>query len=471
LKKEIVNQLKEIVGAENVIDNGTDLFCYSYDGSFFQGPANAPGVVILPDSTQEVSDIAKLAYKHEIPIIPRGAGTNLSGGTIPKGDCIILQMTRMNSIINIDRRNMIAVVEPGVVNGKLQEELSRLGLLYPPDPASLNTSTIGGNIAEGAGGPRGVKYGVTKDYVLALEVVLADGTVLKTGAATMKSVAGYDLTRLITGSEGTLAIITQATLRLIPKPQSRQTVLVFFDVLDKTANTVMEIMAQGIVPSALELIDKTYIHYIEQYMAIGLPLDAEAMLLIDVDGPEVALSQEVAAIINICEAQGAISIRSAKEEEEIDKLWTARRGGFGALARYHATILAEDITVPRDKIPETIRKSREILEKYNLKSTILAHAGDGNLHVNILTDEKKVEEIARVNQALPELFQVAVDLGGTITGEHGVGLSKALFLPMEVGVEGMYIMKGIKDVFDPKNILNPGKMFGDRSWHHDQPSE
>jgi glycolate oxidase len=464
LKIEIINQLKEIVGAENVINNRTDLFCYTYDGSFSQEPTPLPGVVVLPDNTQEVSAIAKLAYQEEIPIIPRGAGTNLSGGTIPKGDCIIMQMTRMNRIVNIDQRNMIAVVEPGVINGKLQEELSPLGLFYPPDPASLNTSTIGGNIAEGAGGPRGVKYGVTKDYVLALEVVLADGTILKTGAITMKSVAGYDLTRLITGSEGTLAIVTQATLKLIPKPQSRQTVLVFFDVLDKTANTVVEIMARGIVPSALEIIDKTYIGYIEKYMAIGLPLDAEAMLLIDVDGPEVVLAEEVNEIIKICEAEGAISIRSAKEEKEIEKLWTARRGGFGALARYNATILAEDITVPRDKIPDAIRNSRAILEKYNLRSCVLAHAGDGNLHVNILTDEKNSEEIACVNKALPELFQAALDLGGTITGEHGVGLSKAAFLPMEAGVDGMHIMKGIKNVFDPKNILNPGKMFGDRSW-------
>lgn len=471
MQTEIFDRLKEIVGQENVVNNKTDLFCYSFDGSFSMESTCLPGVIVLPANTKEVSDICKLAYQNDISIIPRGAGTNLSGGTIPKGDCIILQLTRMNRIVTIDKRNMIAVVEPGVVNGRLQDELSKMGLFYPPDPASLNTSTIGGNIAEGAGGPRGVKYGVTKDYVLALEVVLADGTVIKTGAKTMKSVAGYDLTRLITGSEGTLGIVTQATLKLIPKPQSRQTVLVFFDDLDKTADTVVEIMAQGIVPSALELIDKTYIHYIEKFMAIGLPLDAEAMLLIDVDGPEVVLADEVAAIVKICEKQGAISLRSAKEPAEIDKLWTARRGGFGALARYHATILAEDITVPRDQIPQAIRKSREILDKYNLKCCILAHAGDGNLHVNILTDEKNTQEIARVNLALPEIFQAAVDLGGTITGEHGIGLSKAPFLPMEVGATGMHIMKGIKDVFDPKNILNPGKMFGDRSWQDDQPAE
>lgn len=463
MKPEIIQQFKKIVGNQNVFTDEVDLFCYTYDGSFSKDKALMPGVVVMPGNTEETSQIVKLANTSEIPVIPRGAGSNLSGGSLPIEDCIILQMTRMNRILKIDRRNMMAVVEPGVINGKFQEELAKQNLFYPPDPASLAFSTMGGNVAECAGGPRGVKYGVTRDYVLTLEVILADGSIIKTGAATMKSVAGYDLTSLFTGSEGTLGVITQITVKLLPAPQARQTVLAGFRVLDQTTETVVEILTRGILPSSLEFMDKIYIENIEKYMPSGLPLDAEAILLIDVDGPETALQEEIMEIEKICREQGAIQICSADSEEEREKLWEARRGAYGALARNYPTIFSEDLTVPRDKIPEAVRTVRKIGEEHCLKIAVLAHAGDGNLHVSILTDEREQEEVERVQKALPEFFKAAVNLGGTITGEHGVGLAKAPFLPLEIGIEGMNIMKAIKDALDPKNILNPGKIFGNGS--------
>jgi glycolate oxidase len=464
MKPEVINQLKEIVGTDHVFTEKEDLFCYTYDGSFSFTKPSFPGVVVKPKNTEEVSRIVKLANNLEIPLIPRGAGSNLSGGTVPLKECIIMQLNRMNRIKKIDKRNMIAIVEPGVVTGVFQEELAKLGLFYPPDPASLAFSTMGGNVAECAGGPRGVKYGVTRDYVLALEVVLADGSVIRTGARTMKSVAGYDLTRLITGSEGTLGIVTEITVKILPMPQARQTVLASFGSLDQTAETVVEIMAQGIIPSSLEFMDKTCVEVIEKFIPSGLPLDAEAVLLIEVDGHEKAIADEIKEIDRICHEQGALQVRSASSEEEREKLWAGRRGVFGAFAQLFPTILSEDVTVPRDKIPEAVRDVRRIAEAYQLKVAIIAHAGDGNLHADILTDEKNEEEMKRVEQALPELFKSALKLGGTITGEHGVGIVKAPFLPLEAGTEGMHVMQEIKNTLDPKNILNPGKMFGNRSW-------
>lgn len=464
MKPEVISQLKDIVGRSWVFTEKEDLFCYTYDGCFSFHKPVLPGVVVMPGNGEEVSHIVGIADNWNIPLIPRGAGSNLTGGTVPLNECIILQMNRMNQIIKIDKRNMIAVVEPGVVTGTFQSELAKEGLFYPPDPASLAFSTMGGNVAECAGGPRGVKYGVTRDYVLALEVVLADGSMIKTGAATMKSVAGYDLTRLFTGSEGTLGIITQITVKLLPMPQARQTVLASFGSLDQTAETVVEILARGIIPSSLELMDRIYIQNIESYMPSGLPLDAEAVLLIEVDGHEKALADEIKEIEKVCREQGAMHIRSARSEQEREKLWEARRGAYGAVARNYPTILSEDVTVPRDKIPQAVHEVRKIAAENRLTVAIIAHAGDGNLHASILTDEKNEEEMARVKKALPEFFKLALALGGTITGEHGVGMSKAPFLPLEAGGAGMHVMQGIKHVLDPKNILNPGKMFGNRSW-------
>jgi glycolate oxidase len=464
MRPEIIQQLKEIVGSEHVYTEKEDLFCYTYDGCFSFEKPEYPGVVVLPGNTDEVSRIAKLAYANEIALIPRGAGSNLSGGCVPLKECIIMQMTRMNRILKIDKRNMTAVVEPGVINSDFQEALLNQGLFFPPDPSSLGFSTIGGNVAECAGGPRGVKYGVTRHFVLALEVVLADGSIIRTGAATMKCVAGYDLTWLFTGSEGTLGIITEITVKLLPLPQARQTVLASFASLDQTAETVVEILAQGIIPSCLELIDKIYIENIESYMPCGLPLDAEAVLLIEVDGNEKALADEVKRIERICKEQGAIQIRSASSEEERENLWKARRGAYGAICRNYPTILSEDVTVPRDKIPEAVREIRRIAKENDLTVAIIAHAGDGNLHAGILTDDSNKEEMARVEKVLSEIFKTALALGGTITGEHGVGITKAPFLPLEVGSEGMHVMQAIKNALDPKNILNPGKMFGNRSW-------
>ncbi|ATW27487.1 FAD-binding oxidoreductase [Candidatus Formimonas warabiya] len=461
---EILAQIRKIVGMDYVFTEKEDLFCYTYDGSFVLDRPKLPGVVVMPGNTEETSRIMKLAHTYGIPVVPRGAGSNLSGGSLSEQACIVMQMTRMNRILNMDRRNMTAVVESGVITGTFQEEVAKMGLFYPPDPSSLAFSTMGGNVAECAGGPRGVKYGVTRDYVLGLEVVLADGSVIKTGSATMKCVAGYDLTKLFTGSEGTLGVVTQITVKLLPMPQARQTVLASFSNLDQTAETVVEILSRGIIPSALELMDQVYIQNIESFMPSGLPLDAEAVLLIEVDGPKSSLDEQISEIAKICRNQGAMHIRCASSQEEREKLWAARRGAYGAIARNYPTIISEDVTVPRDKIPEAVRRVRKIAETFQLTIAIIAHAGDGNFHASILTDEKNSTEMARIQQALPELFKAALELGGTITGEHGVGLTKAPYLPWETGAGGMHVMKAIKDALDPKNILNPGKMFGNRSW-------
>ena len=461
---KIIGQLKGIVGADHVLTEKEDLFCYTFDAFFTKNHPPMPGVVVLPDTTAEVVEIVRLANAHHIPLVPRGAGSNLTGGSLPLSECIVLQMTRMNRIIAIDKRNMVAVVEPGVITGIFQEALKKENLFYPPDPSSLAFSTMGGNVAECAGGPHGVKYGVTRDYILGLEVVLADGSIIKTGSQTMKSVAGYDLTHLFTGSEGTLGIVTRIIAKILPMPEARQTVLASFKDLDQATESIVEILARGIIPCALELIDKIYIANIEDFMPCGLPRDAEGVLLIEVDGPEISLPGQIASIEAVCREQGAIQIRSAASAAEREMLWAARRGAYGAIAQHYPTILSEDVTVPRDKIPAALRAVRKIAEDFDLTIAIIAHAGDGNFHASFCTDEKNQAEIQRIDQALPVLFRAALDLGGTITGEHGVGIAKAAFLPWEAGDMGMHVMQGIKRVMDPQNILNPGKMFGDRSW-------
>jgi len=464
MDRKIIDRLKQIVGADHVLTEKEDLFCYTFDAFFTQNKTPLPGVVVLPGTTAEVSEIVKLANAENIPVVPRGAGSNLTGGSLPLTDCIVMQLTRMNRILEIDKRNMVAIVEPGVITAAFQEALKKQDLFYPPDPSSLGFSTMGGNVAECAGGPHGVKYGVTRDYVLGLEVVLADGSVINTGSQTMKSVAGYDLTHLFTGSEGTLGIVTKIIVKILPMPEAQQTVLASFRDLEKCTESVVEILARGIIPCALELIDKIYIENIEDFMPCGLPRDAEGVLLIEVDGPASSLPDQIASIEAVCREQGAIQIRTATSLEEREKLWAARRGAYGAIAQHYPTILSEDVTVPRDKIPAALRAVRKVAEDFNLTIAIIAHAGDGNFHASFCTDEKNQDEIRRVDEALPVLFRSALDLGGTITGEHGVGIAKADFLPWEAGNAGMHVMQQIKNVLDPKNILNPGKMFGDRSW-------
>jgi len=463
MKREIIEELRRIVGKDNVCTSYEELVCYTYDASFVNAniKKDLPGAVVLPANTKEVSMVLKLANREKISVVPRGAATNVSGGSISIGDCIVVALTRMNKILELDRKNLVAVVEAGVITAQFQSEVEKIGLFYPPDPSSLAFSTIGGNIAECAGGPRGVKYGVTKDYVIGLEVVLANGEVINTGGRLMKNVVGYDMTKLFTGSEGTLGIVTKAIIKLIPLPEAKKTMLVIYPVLDQACETVSEIIANGIVPTTLELLDNIYIRNIEEYVHIGLPTDAGAVLLIEVDGDPEILDKQINKIEQICKEQGASQVQIAKTKEEAEELWRARRSAFAAMSRLRPTIIGEDCTVPRSSIPAAVRRIHEISKKYDIIIAVLGHAGDGNLHATIMTDESNEEEMARVEKAAEEIFLATLELNGALSGEHGIGRAKSKYIALQLGETGLDIQRRIKLVLDPNNIMNPGVMLGE----------
>jgi len=432
-----------------------ELFCYGYDASSEQG---LPSAVVKPVSSEEVSQIVKFASIHDMPVVPRGAGTGMTGGSVPLKDTVILSMEGMNRIIDIDVDNMVAIVEPGVINNHLQEKLEEVGLFYPPDPASLKFCTLGGNVAENAGGPRAIKYGVTRDYVLGLEVVLADGKVMMTGGKTYKGVVGYDLTRLLVGSEGTLGIITKIFLKVLPLPEETATLMCTFSSLENAAQTVSSITSSSVIPRTLEIMDHECIRAVENYKPFGMPVHSEAMLLIEVDGTHSMVSQatdEIAAICNSC--KGNVSI--AEDSYSKERLWEARRAVSPALYHIRPTKINEDIVVPRGRVPEMLRALREIAEKRKIIIANFGHAGDGNIHVNIMTDKKDSAEYENAKDALKEIFAAALELEGTISGEHGVGLAKKDYIGMELSDTSLKMMKAIKDAFDPQGILNPGKVF------------
>jgi glycolate oxidase len=441
------------VGAEWFLDTPEDLATYSYDAFL---PEFMPDGIIVPGSTKEISKIMDLANREKINIIPRGAGTNICGSSVAREGGIIIPFHRMNKILEIDPDNMCAVVQPGVVNAELQKEVAGYGLMYPPDPASMFVSTIGGNVALNAGGPRGVKYGVTRDYILGLEVVLPSGEVIHTGGKTLKSVSGYDLTRLMCGSEGTLGIITEITVRLVPLPPAKATLQATYSDLDDAAKTVSAIIGSGIVPTTLELIDKVILDVIGDYGGAQFHEDAEALLLIEVDGEEVLVEKQGEIIESFCKERGAVVVERAGTSEEAEKLWQARRTAFGAVASLRPNCIVEDATVPVKRLPEIIKKIVELAETYQLKIGVLAHAGDGNLHPLIMTDLRDEDEMARVDKALDELYEAAIGMGGTLSGEHGIGIAKDRFMHLEFSKHAIEIMRGIKRVFDPNNIMNPG---------------
>ncbi|MDK2986376.1 MAG: glycolate oxidase [Clostridia bacterium] len=456
LELNTVQQIIEIVGEDNVLKNLEERICYSYDGTFQRG---IPELVVFPANTQEVAEIVKLANKEKFPVFPRGAGTGLSGGSIPMSSGVALVLTRMNKIKEINSEDMLAVLEPGVITGHFNQEVEKLGLYYPPDPASLKTCTMGGNIAENAGGPRAFKYGVTKDYVLGLEVVTPQGEIMHTGGRTVKNVTGYDLTRLLTGSEGTLGIITEITVRLLPKPKEIRTALVIFDKLEDAASSVTAIIRNGVIPATLELMDQIAIKCVENFNHLGLPLDAEAVLLIEVDGGKNQVEEDIISIEEICQNHHCRKIHIASLAEEREKLWKARRAVSSAIVQLKPTKISEDATVPRNKIPEMVKRLREIASKYNLHIPVFGHAGDGNLHPNILADKNNKEEMERVQKAVDEIFQAALELRGTLSGEHGIGIMKKPYLQWELGEVGIEYLRAIKRAVDPNNILNPGKVF------------
>lgn len=457
MDKKTLIQLEKIFGKNGILSTPEDLAVYSYDGTFTE---HDPDVVVLPSSITQISQMLQFANQEHIPVITRGMGSGLAAASVPFHGGIVLSMTRMNHILDIDELNATVKAESGVITANLQAVVEKYGLFYPPDPSSIKHSTIGGNIACNAGGPRCLKYGVTGDYVLGLTVILADGQVLHTGGKCIKDVVGYDLTALFTGSEGTLCVIAEVLLRLISKPLAIRTALAEFPSLADASQTVNAILLSGITPATIELMDETAIACIEEAMQLGLSLDVEAILLIETDGAnETAVVQDIQAIREICLKHDARQVKIAQNEQERNHLWQARRSVSPALARKAPNKLGEDITVPRSAIPEAIRCIKEISKKHELPIVIFGHAGDGNLHPNILFDKRNPEQWAKVEKMVAEEFQVALELGGTLSGEHGVGSLKRPYLAQALGPLSIEIQKRIKSALDPHNILNPGKIF------------
>jgi len=456
MNDRIIQRLKEIVGEENVSIATADRITHSYDAT---QKRYLPDVVVYAGKTAEVAEIMKLADAHRLPVLPRGAGSGFTGGTLPIQGGIVLVLTRMDRIIEIDVENLTAEVEPGVVTAELQHEVEKLGLFYPPDPASKEFSTLGGNVAECAGGPRCVKYGVTKDYILGLEVVTPAGEVIRTGGRTLKNVVGYDLTKLFVGSEGTLGIITGIILKLLPKPAAKKTMFVKFETIDGAARAVSAIIGAKIIPTTLEFMDKSTIDCIRGVSKIPLPPECRAALIIEVDGDRDMLDRQAAAILDIVKPLGVIETRIANTPEESEEIWGVRRIVSPSLKKVNPDKFNEDIVVPRSKVPDMIRALERISASYGVPIVNFGHAGDGNIHVNIMVDLRENGMQEKVDKVLDEVFQAAVDLKGSISGEHGIGTAKAKYLAMELDPATIEYMKRVKAAFDPHNILNPGKIF------------
>ena len=456
LSEQVLTELRHIAGDEHVLTSPEDLICYSYDGTFHD---SLPEAIVNPGTTEEVSAILALCNRERVPVIPRGMASGLAAATVPVDGGLVFNLVRMNRLLDLDRPNMMVTVEAGIITADLQTEMEKLGLFYPPDPSSVKHSTIGGNIACNAGGPRCLKYGITGDYVMGLEVVLADGRVFRTGGKAIKNVTGYDLTSLFVGSEGTLGVITEATLRLIALPEAKRTARVAFPRLADASNAVNAILWGGIVPATLELMDETAINSVEDYLQMGLPRDAEAMLIIETDGDPSDAARDMEVVARICRESGASEVRVAETSAESDELWRARRSISGSLGRKRPNKLGEDISVPRSAIPDTVAGIKEISRQRGLPIVIFGHAGDGNLHPNILFDKNDPDEWQRVQAAVGDLFGLSVRVGGTLSGEHGVGTLKKPYLESDVGPIAIDVMRSIRRALDPNGILNPGKIF------------
>jgi len=434
-----------------------DLIPYSFDGT--AALQQMPGCVVFAKETEQVVTLLRFANQTRTPVVTRGSGTGLSGGSLPVPGCLVLCLSKMSRVLELDRANLTLLTESGATTQAISDAATEVGLCYPPDPGSMKISTIGGNVAENSGGLRGLKYGVTRNYVMGLEVVLPDGETLWTGNKCVKDVAGYSLRDLFIGSEGTLGVITKVLLKLIPKPAAKKTMLATFPQMDQAAQTVSDIIAAKIIPCTLEFLDRTTIHCVEAFVKIGLPLNCQALLLMETDGHPGAVQEEAKGMEMIARKNGAMEIRLAKDEADAASLATARRSAFSALARVAPTTILEDATVPRSELAKMIRFVEEVAKKYQLRIGTFGHMGDGNLHPTFLTDERNQSEMHRVEEAFKEIFEEAIRLGGTITGEHGIGIAKKSFLPKFAGDAQMRVMRELRKALDPKGILNPGKMF------------
>ena len=449
------------MGDTSVLTSPVDLESYAFDGT--TSWQSKPDVVVFPTTAEQVAQIMKLASAEKIPVTPRGAGSNVSGGSVPINGGIVLCTTRMNKILKIDADNFTVTTEVGVVLNDLNLELAKQKLFFPPDPQSFYAATIGGCVSENAGGPYAVKYGVFKHYLLGLTAVLPSGAIVKLGGNTVKNVTGYDLPQIICGSEGTLAVITQVTLRLLPLPPAHQTVIAVFDKVVTSGQAVHKVLTSGILPAKIELMDNWVIRRIEETSHLGLPLEAGAVLLFELDGMPASVAMETEGVIKSCRQAGAVDVRAARDANEAANFWTARRAGFSAIYGASPTVFAEDISVPVSHIADLITKVEAIAKNYNLTIVIIGHAGDGNLHPSVLTDKGSPEHYMKAEKAVNEIFMAALEYGGAISGEHGIGLEKKRFMKQAMQPEAIDLLRGIKKVFDPEGILNPGKIWEEKS--------
>ncbi len=457
LSAPITKQLRHLVGRQNVLTDPVDLRVYSFDGT--SSWRHAPDIVVLPSTTEQVAGVLRLATEHHIPVTVRGAGTCLSGGPVPVAGGIVLCTARMNRIVAIDKNNFTVTAEAGVVLNDLNQRLAADGLFFPPDPQSFLAATIGGCVAENSGGPYAVKYGVFRHYLLGMTAVLANGTVLSLGGGTVKNVTGYDLPQLICGSEGTLAVVTRATLRLLSLPETQQTVLATFDSVRGAGEAVRRIRAAGVVPAKIELIDNWILRRIEETMPLGLPLTAAALLLFLLDGTAPSVAAEADQVAGLCRDAGAKVVRPARNAAEAQNFWLARRSGYSAIFGNAPTVLAEDVTVPVSRIPDLVDHVEDIARVCDVTIVIIGHAGDGNLHPCVLTDQGDGAHFARAQKAVDAIFKAALSMGGAISGEHGIGLEKRSYLKAAMGQEAIDLMIRLKKVLDPDGILNPGKIW------------
>ena len=459
LLKNSIENIRDIVKKADILTDEAELYCYAEDSSNNHVSAKKPDAVVFVESIEDVRDVLRYAAKNKIPLIPRGAGTNMVGAcTCPNGG-IVLNFSRMNKILDFNPVNMTMKVQPGVILGDIKKLAEENGLFYPPDPSNFKVSTIGGSIAQSSGGACAFKYGTTKDYILNLTVVLADGTIMKLGANTIKDAVGYHLNQLIIGSEGTLAIVVEAELKLIPKPEAKRTVLGYFDSIEAVVEGVNNVIKNKIFPATIDFMDKNSIMTVEQFFPSGLITDKEAMLLVDIDGFEVSMNYQQGLVMDALEKAGASFIKVAVTDEEIENIWTARRASFAATAKLAPDVLSDDIIVPRTNIAKMVRGCRDICDKYNLKVCMVGHLGDGNLHPQAALNLENEDEFKRYFLAKGEIYNLAVSLGGTISAEHGVGVEKIEYIDNIIDNTTIEYMKQVKKIFDPNNILNPGKIF------------
>lgn len=459
MKNNLISDLKKNLSSENVLTDLEERYAYAQDATNIRRIKNLPDAVVFVETKEQVQKVVRLAEKYKVPVICRGAGTNVVGACVVEHGGIILNFSKMNKIIEINRENMTATVEPGVILGDLQKEVDKLGLFYPPDPSNLAVSTVGGSIAQSSGGAKSFKYGTTKDYVIDLLVVMANGEILRTGSKTIKNATGYNLNTLFVGSEGTLGIVVEATLKLIPKPQSKKVLMAYFDTVKDAVHAVNSIIEQRIFPATIDFMDRNAIQTVEKFYPANLLTDKEAALIVEIDGFEASMKYQENVIVEILKLQNASAIQVSHNDEEYNRIWTARRSSMGACAKLKPNVTTDDVIVPREKLSDLVLGIRAICEKYNLEVCMVGHVGDGSVHPQIPVDYNDEDEYKRYKLAKSEIYDLTAKLGGILSGEHGIGSEKRDHIHKVINSVSLDYMRQIKKTFDPNNILNPYKIF------------